>query len=137
MALINRLGTLSNTQLASIYNQIPGCSVRKFADKVTAMRRVLLALEKAEMDFRVAEDGSVIAQRIAEIREGDDRTITLLATENPKRVGTPSHERFGIYQPTMTVGEYVRIAREQHRWPRKRALRDLTWDEARGYISVH
>ena len=53
--------------------------------------------------------------------------IRLQAQENPKKEGTPSHERFALYRDGMTVAEYL----EAGGW-----RSDLRWDSKREYIRI-
>ena len=56
-----------------------------------------------------------------------EQVINLLATENPKRVGSASFDRFALYQDGMTVAEYL----EAGGW-----RSDLRWDSKRGFIAL-
>lgn len=57
----------------------------------------------------------------------DSMVIRLLATTNPKRPGSDSHDRFAYYADGMTVGDYIE---KGGRRP------DLAWDENKGFIRL-
>ena len=58
-------------------------------------------------------------------------TITVVANNNPKRMGTGAHTRFSQYKTGMTVDQY----REAVGDPTK-ARRDLRWDSKRRHIRL-
>ncbi len=53
--------------------------------------------------------------------------IKLLVDENPKRVGTKSHERFKLYTNGMTVYSFISAGGTRA---------DVNWDVAHEYISL-
>lgn len=57
----------------------------------------------------------------------DDRIITVVAEENPKKAGTKSHDRFALYHTGMSVSEFVAAGGTRA---------DVKWDAERGYIEV-
>lgn len=59
--------------------------------------------------------------------QSDDRVIRVLVTENPKRVGSKSHDRFRLYRDGMSVGDYIRAGG---------SMADLVWDSQRSFIRV-
>ena len=61
------------------------------------------------------------------IRTDDDQTITLLVTENPKREGSASRERFRLYRTGMTVKEYLQAGGSRA---------DLRWDSQHNFIRL-
>ncbi|MEQ1572801.1 MAG: hypothetical protein ABL993_01010 [Vicinamibacterales bacterium] len=60
---------------------------------------------------------------------GEDAVIHLLVDDNPKRVGSASHDVFEQYQNGMTVGEFCDAVG-------KGATGHLVWDAAHGSISI-
>lgn len=56
-----------------------------------------------------------------------DAKITVKAKENPKRVGSAAHKRFGVYKTGMTVGEFL---------TKGGTGADLHYDTAHDYISI-
>lgn len=70
-------------------------------------------------------------QPVAPVRSNealtDGRIIRVLATENPKRAGTKSHERWKLYRDGITIAEYLRNGGTRG---------DLQWDQERGFIKV-
>lgn len=76
-------------------------------------------VNKTEREFDMSE-----AKRS---RVPDNSTITILAEKNPKREGTPSFDRFALYQDGMTV----KAAKEAGV-----KAADITYDEAKGFISL-
>jgi hypothetical protein len=56
-----------------------------------------------------------------------DAEITLVATENPKRVGSKAHERFALYQSGMTVKGALDAGI---------TTPDLIYDSAHGFITI-
>lgn len=59
----------------------------------------------------------------------DTARVTVLATTNPKRGA--SALRFALYRSGMTVADYVAAVGN-----RRKALQDISWDVAKGYIRV-
>jgi hypothetical protein len=59
--------------------------------------------------------------------KADMRIITVLVSENPKKVGSKSYDRFNLYKTGMTVAEYVAAGG---------FLGDIRWDVRHGFISV-
>lgn len=57
----------------------------------------------------------------------DDRKITLLVKENPKRAGSASAKRFAKYKNGMTIAEAVKAGVTRG---------DIIWDKAHGFIKV-
>ena len=53
--------------------------------------------------------------------------ITVVAGENPKRIGTLSFTRLNLYRTGMTVGEYIAAGGRSG---------DINYDVAAGYITV-
>lgn len=131
-----RLTALTNAQLAHVYNCVSERQITKFADHTTAVNRTAAALEKAGMDFTV-EGATVTVGAPAKTpgREGDDRRITVVAEGNPKAVGSKSARRFALYRTGMTVAEYI-AAVAPLGGGRRKAVRDITWDTAHGFITV-
>lgn len=133
--LEKRLDRLEVAQLIQIYNSVAKRPVTRMSDKTTAVKRTRMALEEAGMDY-VIEKGEVVVRPLeAQGRPGDSRRITAVA-ENPKRPGSASHARFGMYRVGMTVGEYVDLAVKNTGVPRAKAIRDIRWDSAHGYVTL-
>lgn len=57
----------------------------------------------------------------------DTATISILASENPKRAGSQAHTRFALYRSGMTVAEFVKVGGKPV---------DLAWDVKHGFIAV-
>lgn len=57
----------------------------------------------------------------------DERTLKILADENPKRPGSESYKRFKLYNKASTVQEYLNAGG---------SLADIRWDVAHGFIKV-
>jgi len=53
--------------------------------------------------------------------------ITMLATANPKRVGSKAHATFEKYAGANTVGDFITAGG---------SYEALAWDSARGFISI-
>lgn len=63
-----------------------------------------------------------------------DSIIHLIAESNPKLPGSKCVRRFALYRDGMSVGDYVAACK---RAPNPQdALKDITWDWARGFIEV-
>lgn len=134
-----RLDKQGNTTLAAIYNLVAERPVSKFSDHSTAVKRTLAALEARSRDFVVGDDGLV---RLVDAgatprsgRDGDERTITVVAEKNPKAKGSKSERRFALYRTGMTVGEYITAASKLG-GGRRKAVRDLTWDSTHDFIKI-
>ena len=134
-----RLSALPNAALAVIYNKIAERQISKFSDHSTAVKRTLAVLEARNMDFQLDDDGQLAClvdlAKAPTIRDGDDRVITVLAEKNPKVKGTKSAVRFAIYENGLTVGAYIIMASELG-GGRRKAVRDIAWDTAHGFISL-
>ena len=65
------------------------------------------------------------AKKEAAVPKADDRKITLLVTENPKR--GKSAERYELYRKAKTVADYVAAGGSKA---------DIAWDAAHNYIKV-
>lgn len=135
-----RLDALTNAQLAHVYNSAADRQVSKFADHSTAVKRTLAVLSEKGLDFTADGATVTVGPRAAApaakgARDGDDRKITVLADTNPKTKGSKSHKRFGMYKTGMTVGEYVATASKLG-GGRRKAIRDITWDTAHGFIKL-
>jgi len=55
---------------------------------------------------------------------------------NPKQPGSLSFERFKLYRDGMTVQQYGDAVIAKTKYDRKKAHRDLKWDEERGFIQI-
>ena len=65
-----------------------------------------------------------------------EKEIMVLATGNPKRVGTRSHDTFNIYYKAGVVtGEDYVAAMIEAGYTRRLAMSSLHWDLDKGYIS--
>ena len=65
----------------------------------------------------------------------DHAVITVLANYNPGRINFGNaRQRFDLYRPGMTVGEYLAIMVQHLR--REQADDGLRYDQIRGYIYV-
>jgi hypothetical protein len=71
------------------------------------------------------------AKRGASAAYADDAAIKVLAAENPKRAGTATHGRFGLYAKAKTVGGYCAAVGD-----RRVALADIAWDTGHGYVKI-
>jgi hypothetical protein len=63
------------------------------------------------------------------------RVITLVATANPKKVGSASYARFALYTTGQSVAAYVEACKAKGQKVRN-ATADIAWDTKRGYITV-
>jgi hypothetical protein len=141
--LESRLDLIVNSVLVTIYNQVADRQVSKFSDHSTAVKRTLAALEAKGKDiandgkgnFTVVDAGKAPAPAAKAPRDGDDRKITVVADTNPKAKGSKSHKRFGLYKTGMTVADYVTAATKLG-GGRRKAIRDITWDSAHGFIKL-
>ena len=59
--------------------------------------------------------------------KSDDRKITLVTKENPKRAGSASFERFELYKKAKTVADYVAAGG---------TTADIRFDEKAGHIKL-
>lgn len=133
-----RLDLITNSVLAVIYNSVSDRQVSKFSDHSTAVKRTLAALEARGRDIVNRGDGTfdvVDVSVTAAIRDGDDRVITVTAERNPKGKGTKSARRFDLYRSGMTVADYI-AATAPLGGGRRKAIRDIAWDIAHGFITV-
>lgn len=146
-----RLGALTNAQLTTIYNLVSERQITKFSEHSTAVKRTMLALEKAEKDIihdpttgitavvdagtRIPRGGKRPGPVPGTAYKNDTRRITVLTEVNPKGKGSKSHKRFELYRTGMTVSEYF-AAVQGLGDTRKKASRDMRWDMDHGYISV-
>ena len=143
-------------QSVTIYNPGPDETQRKTTDSdyqqynaVVADHNAKVALEKqaalaaanpeavqaaiegmaqvaAEREAKEAAQAEQAAEKAAKAAQ-DDRAITLLATENPKRPGSASFDRFALYQTGMTIAEYLKAGGQRS---------DIRWDSDRGFIAL-
>lgn len=158
MAKINAT-TLSNKQLAVVYNMLSEIPVTRFSDKEAAARRVQKLLDKHEKTITDKSEGehsvhidenfwltSREAPRLTP--KGTTRNVRTIysseeiiepnTTTNPKRSGSKAHARFALLLSAgrMTVGEYLDacFALEGGVKPAHKYRLDLTWDIEHGYI---
>lgn len=147
--------------MTKIYNHVAtdrgvAPPVTKFADKVIALRRTSKILSDAGLMVRLVEDDRVWTLVPVEQPEtvasaptkekkvtktktkpassaprGDDRVITVIATQNPKRPGTQAAATFAHYASGMTVGAFQAVVGN-----RKLATLSLAYDQEHGYISI-
>jgi hypothetical protein len=68
-----------------------------------------------------------MGERGRPVREADQDVIELLATSNPKRVGTATWKRFSIYRSGMTVAEFLAAGGRRV---------DLPWDSKHQFIRI-
>lgn len=61
----------------------------------------------------------------------DTARITVLVAKNPKREGSAAHVRFAKHRTGASVADYVAAVGD-----RRKALQDLGWDVAHGFIKV-
>lgn len=131
--------------LLTVYNALTGESVAKFADAKVGRKRILRALEKVakepppveatkRQEKKMAQEAEVEAkvkapraERAPRSSKVDDRTITLLVTENPKRRGSKSYDRYELYRTHRTVGAFLAAGG---------SAADLKWDAAHEFIRV-
>ena len=141
--LETRLSKLTNANLAVLYNSVAERKISKFSDHTTAVKRTLAAMTAAGRDFtmdgeelgKIVDAGSATPPTARGARGDDSRGITVLADSNPKAIGSKSHARFALYAKSATVGDYIAAASGLG-GGRRKAVRDLTWDEAHGYIKI-
>lgn len=137
--LTDRLTALTLSQIADIYNSVAERSVSKFSDRTTAVKRTEAVLAAAGRDFTVDKDGNIKVVDLPKPkkagRDGDDRKITVLSEANPKAKGSKSARRFGLYKSGQTVGEYIEAASKLG-GGRRKAVRDINWDVAHGFIKL-
>lgn len=141
--LHQRLDALTNVALMEIYNSVSERQVSKFSDHTTTVKRVEAAIQAAKKDLIVtgARTGPYtwrLVDQGTEVREGRARIITVLAEGNPKVKGSKSARRFALYRSGMTIQEYVdavgKLRGEPN--PARKAIRDVEYDVAHGYIRV-
>lgn len=63
------------------------------------------------------------------------RTITLVATSNPKKPGSASAARFALYKQGMSVAAYQAAVKAAGQ-PMRLAAADLLWDVRHGFIKL-
>jgi hypothetical protein len=133
------LAKCSNAILADAYNSVSERRITKFSDHSTAVKRTLAALEAAGKVVDDKGDGVLAivdaGKAARSVRDGDESKITVVADSNPKARGSKSHKRFGLYKTGMTVADYVAAASKLG-GGRRKAIRDITWDVAHGYIRL-
>lgn len=136
------LAQMTTAQMVEHYNEIPGIrQVSRFSDATTGRKRLELALEAAELKlariegqpgvFRVVPVTAASATR----HEGALLKRIRVLVPNPKRVGTASHTRFGLYRDGMTVTEYIEAAIATG-VNRPKARKDIYHDRDKGLIRV-
>lgn len=116
------LSKLSTKELVELFNKYSDKPVKKFADRVTALKRTAAVLPKKAEPKNKAPKGAAQVETMAANRA---RKITILVEGNPKR-GTAA-ERYNLYKNGMTVGKYIELGGQ---------LRDVTWDIKQGWISA-
>ena len=79
----------------------------------------------------VDTDPVPVAARAQRATYSDTARIKVLVPENPKREGSAAHARFAHYYGSATVGNFVTATGN-----RRKALQDITWDVAHGFIKV-
>ena len=57
----------------------------------------------------------------------NDARIRVLVSENPKRPGTASYDRFNLYNSSETVGQFLENGGTKG---------DLDWDTKKGFIVI-
>jgi hypothetical protein len=72
---------------------------------------------------------ALAAMQFKDAKKQDKRalTITLLVTDNPKRIGSHAYGRFELYESGMTVQAALDVGLTPE---------DFRWDIAHGYISI-
>jgi len=126
--------SLTNRELAAVYNMVSPIKITKFSDRLAALRRVANVMEKYGKKFVSGPEGSVAVTDVEKAMNSNDfNVITVLHDKNPKR--GKSAERFALYQTGMTIGQYVDavIAIGDRR---RKAIRDITHDLEHEYISI-
>jgi len=93
---------------------------KRKATKAKPARRV-------ERGNEAVKSPKAVGKRGRAAKYPDEAKITLLAKENPKREGSASHKRFGLYKTGMTVGEFI---------SKGGTLADVAWDARKNFISV-
>lgn len=100
---------------------IPG-----FAKKAKADKEAKVAAKASSKP--TAKDTKKMAKTTpAKGPSNDERKITLLTKENPKREGSASHGRFELYRKSKTVGQFLEAGG---------TTADVRADEAAGHIQV-
>lgn len=112
--------TAKTAELVAFYNANSAKTVKKFADRATAEKRVaeLLKTLKPKASKKAAKKEAGNADHRA-------RKIHVLVKGNPK-FGTAAL-RYDLYKNGMTVGEYVALGGQ---------VRDVCWDAKQGWIEL-
>jgi hypothetical protein len=97
--------------------------------KKAAKAREWRAAKKAAIDKVKAGAAAPKKAKAAKKADGaaDERKITLLVKDNPKREGTKAHAAFSKYETGMTVAEFLK---------KGGSLVDLSWDARHKFITV-
>ena len=102
--------------------------------KAAQKKREWRAAKKAALshgsELAVAKKATKEAKRTARKGRGfaADAKITLLVTENPKRIGTATHRMYAQYRDGMSVAEFRKIGG---------TASSLRWDIRHKFISVN
>lgn len=126
--------------LVEVFNGLTGLSVARFADRMSGVKRLMAALpEVAKPVEPQPEEKKTVSEHEKEIaptkRRGrapgnapfaETDTISLLS-ENPKKPGSKTFERFAKLQDGMTVAEARALGFSTH---------DLVWDSDHKFISI-
>jgi len=86
-------------------------------------------VEKAEKPVKAKKAEKPAKAKKADKAEKseDTRKITVLVKENPKREGTESHKRFGLYAKSKTVADFIKAGG---------TMADIKHDEGKSFIKV-
>ena len=147
---ISCVETMASTELLNMYNNNSEKPAKKFRDRKTAVKRVTILIEEKiallvesrgsssspkkknlamEKTVKaIMEKGSETKsdKKVKPLKTFDKTKIVLIGTDNPKREGSKSWDRFELYTVHNTVESYLNNGG-------KRA--DLAWDQSHGFIT--
>ena len=109
-----------------IYDLVVARCARQQAEAQAAREEMeaVAAANPEAVQAAIENMAQVAAERAQAVQA---ETITLVATENPKRPGSASFARFALYQTGMTIAEYLKAGGQRS---------DIRWDTARGFITL-
>jgi len=96
--------------------------------KASAKSKLSAPATKAEVDAtKKLFEGSPKAAKEPKAAKVDERKISVIVAENPKRPGSASRARFSLYKTGMTVDAYIAAGGY---------AADVSWDSAHKFISL-
>lgn len=115
---IEEIKAAPTSELLELYNEISGEDIKKFSDRKTAERRTWNMVQRLAPNEDIRETilkgkepkdlAKAKKEKPGKRDDYENRVIKVLVKENPKRVGSRAHKKFGILMDMdgRTVAEY-------------------------------